>query len=131
MAVWNAFVPPAPLPVPYNPGRSLLPSDAWNRLSEALRLSRREAQIVEGVFEDQKEEAIAYELGISPHTVNTYFQRLYAKLQVSSRPQLIVRIMAEYLTMARDRSFSGLVDESAEWPHGGRGDILESHSGRL
>ena len=87
MATWNVFAG--------NPGRSLLPSGAWVRIGESLRLSRRETQIVEGVFEDQKEEMIAYELGISPHTVNTYFQRLYAKLNVSSRPQLIVRVMAE------------------------------------
>ncbi len=66
----------------------------------ALRLSRREVQVVQGVFEDRKEESIAHELGISPHTVNTYFQRLYSKLRVSSRPQLIVRVMAEYLKMA-------------------------------
>lgn len=79
------------------PGYSLFPSEVWAHLCFALKLSPREIQIVRGVFEDQKEETIARNLGISPHTVNTYFQRLYAKLHVSSRPQLIIRILAEYL----------------------------------
>src|ERR1700719_1112905 len=94
MALWNASL------APDKSGVSLFPLCAWPRLGMALRLSPREMQIVQGVFEDRKEESIAYELGISPHTVNTYFQRLYTKLRVSSRPQLILRVMAEYLTMA-------------------------------
>src|SRR5215470_8448256 len=116
MAVWNAVVPTAHATKRRNPGLSLLPPGAWSQLSEALRLSPREMQIVEGVFEDQKEEAIAYELGISPHTVNTYFQRLYSKLRVSSRPQLILRVMAEYLTMAPlGMSCSEATDEGPTW----------------
>jgi DNA-binding CsgD family transcriptional regulator len=94
MALWNVSV------TPDKSGLPLFPSSAWPRLGMALRLSPREMQIVQGVFEDRKEESIAYELGISPHTVNTYFQRLYTKLRVSSRPQLMVRVMAEYLTMS-------------------------------
>jgi DNA-binding CsgD family transcriptional regulator len=66
----------------------------------ALRLSAREVQMVQGIFDDQKEANIAFTLAISPHTVNTYLQRLYAKLHVSSRPQLIVRVIAEYLTLS-------------------------------
>jgi len=103
MAVWNVSLSPdksgADFPVRGNPGLSLFPLSTWPRLGMALRLSPREMQIVQGVFEDRKEESIAYELGISPHTVNTYFQRLYTKLRVSSRPQLIVRVIAEYLSM--------------------------------
>jgi DNA-binding CsgD family transcriptional regulator len=82
------------------PGCSLFPSEVWAHLCRVLQLSPREIQIVQGVFDDHKEETIACNLGISPHTVNTYFQRLYAKLHVSSRPQLILRILAEYLKPA-------------------------------
>jgi DNA-binding NarL/FixJ family response regulator len=91
--------PCAPPRVLRNPGRSLLPTSAWVYLRGALRLSTRETQIVQGVFDDTGEDGIAHELGISPHTVNTYFQRLYAKLHVCSRPQLIMRVMVEYLTL--------------------------------
>jgi DNA-binding CsgD family transcriptional regulator len=112
MAVWN--VPQ--FPACDNPGPSLFPLGVWPRLGIALRLSPREMQIVQGVFQDRKEESIAYELGISPHTVNTYFQRLYAKLRVSSRPQLILRVMAEYLTMAPlGMSCGQATDEDPTW----------------
>ena len=97
MAVWNVPLEPDKSG---NPGPSLFPLGAWPLLGSALRLSGREMQIVRGVFEDRKELSIAHELGISPHTVNTYFQRLYAKLRVSSRPQLIVKVMAQYLSMS-------------------------------
>jgi DNA-binding CsgD family transcriptional regulator len=80
------------------PNRYLLPADAWDRMSVRLRLSPRELQILMYVFDDQKRETIAAELAISPHTVNTYFQRLYKKLDVSSRPQLILRVVLEYLS---------------------------------
>jgi DNA-binding CsgD family transcriptional regulator len=78
------------------PGHSLLSADVWFQLGAILELSPRELQIVQGVFDDQKEETIAAELGISPHTVNTHLQRLYRKLRVCSRARLIMRVMAEY-----------------------------------
>ena len=79
-------------------GSSLLSNDAWPRIRQALGLSLRELQVLQGVFQDDKEESIANDLGISRHTVNTYLRRLYSKLSVCSRSQLIVRVMAEYLT---------------------------------
>ena len=82
---------------PVSAGPPLLSSGIWPGLAEALRLSPREVQVVKAVFQDHKEESIAADLGISPHTVSTYLQRIYAKLRVGSRPQLIVRVVAEYL----------------------------------
>jgi DNA-binding NarL/FixJ family response regulator len=84
-------------------GSRLLPSSAWDHLSVTLRLSPREMQVVRAVFDDWKEGSIASELGISPHTVNTYFRRLYSKLRVSSRPQLIVQIVAQYMALTAIR----------------------------
>jgi DNA-binding NarL/FixJ family response regulator len=78
-------------------GSGLFSTNSWSRLSTSLQLSQRELQIVQHIFEDRKEDAIAFELGISPHTVNTYVQRLYTKLAVRSRAQLIVCVVARYL----------------------------------
>jgi DNA-binding CsgD family transcriptional regulator len=80
----------------------------WTLLGSALKLSLRELQIVQGVFQDLTSESIAHELGISHHTVNTYFQRLYTKLQVSSRPQLIVLVVAEYLRLTSNGQMSAV-----------------------
>jgi DNA-binding CsgD family transcriptional regulator len=97
MSIWNFSSGP-----PEAPKRpALLASGIWPNLAEQLRLSPREVQVVKGVFRDDKEQAIAADLGISPHTVSTYLQRIYAKLRVGSRPQLIVRVVAEYLRVAR------------------------------
>jgi len=81
------------------PGRALLPPHAWIGLCAALRLSRREMQIVQCVFDDLDESNIAFDLNISRHTVNTYFRRLYNKAGVSNRQQLILRVVAEYLAI--------------------------------
>jgi DNA-binding CsgD family transcriptional regulator len=81
-------------------GHSLLSASAWLHLRAAFGLSSREMQIAQGMFDDQKEDAIAAEIGISPHTVNTYVQRLYRKLDVCSRVQLIVCLMAAHLALS-------------------------------
>jgi DNA-binding NarL/FixJ family response regulator len=78
--------------------RSILPHDAWEAIAKSLRLSARELQIIQGIFDDQKEFAIADELKISMHTVHTHLERLYRKLGVSSRVALVLYILSEYLS---------------------------------
>jgi DNA-binding CsgD family transcriptional regulator len=90
-------------PAAEHPGSALLSNDTWPRIQVALGLSPRELQVIQGIFQDDKEASIAQDLGISPHTVNTYLQRLYAKLRVCSRSQLIVRVVAEYLSSKKVR----------------------------
>jgi DNA-binding NarL/FixJ family response regulator len=78
--------------------RSILPHDAWKVIAKSLRISDRELQIIQGVFDDRKEFAIADELRISVHTVHTHLERLYRKLGVSSRVALVLYILSEYLS---------------------------------
>lgn len=73
-------------------------SDAWREIAATLRLSRREAEILQALFDDAKESSIAADLGISAHTVHSHIERLYRKLQVSSRVTLVVRVFNEYVT---------------------------------
>ena len=78
--------------------RSILPHDAWEVIANSLRISDRELQIIQGIFDDQKEFAIADELTMSVHTVHTHVERLYRKLGVSSRVTLVLYILSEYLS---------------------------------
>ena len=78
--------------------RSIVPHDAWKVIAKSLRISDRELQIIQGIFDDRKEFAIADELKISMHTVHTHLERLYRKLGVSSRVALVLYILAEYLS---------------------------------
>jgi DNA-binding CsgD family transcriptional regulator len=75
-------------------------SDAiWRLLAESLELSGRESQIVQAIFDDQKESAIAVTLGISSHTVHTHLERLYRKLGITSRVLLVAHVFVEYLRL--------------------------------
>jgi DNA-binding CsgD family transcriptional regulator len=93
-------------------GHGVFPPSDWLLLRNTLGLSVRELQIAQSVFADEKQEAIAWRLGISPGTVNTYMQRLFAKLEVRSRPQLTVRVIAAYLLLT-SVSYAQMTDEHA------------------
>lgn len=82
-------------------GRNILSPGEWKTLSGTLELSRREAEIVQCLFDDETEAAVAMELGISPHTVHTHLERLYRKLGVASRCAAVVRVFGEYLRLDR------------------------------
>jgi DNA-binding CsgD family transcriptional regulator len=76
----------------------MLSSNAWRRIAKSLRISDRELQIIQEIFDDRKESAIADDLTISIHTVHTHLERLYRKLGVSTRVGLVVCILSEYLS---------------------------------
>ncbi len=78
-------------------GSEVFSGQTWSRLGRILKLSRRELEIVRGVFNDQTEFAIACNLGISEHTVHTHVERLYRKLDVRDRTQLILRVVREFM----------------------------------
>jgi DNA-binding CsgD family transcriptional regulator len=80
-------------------GRYVFSDEVWCLLARSLALSQRECQIVQALFDDQKESAIADDLGISQHTVHTHIERLYRKLEVNSRASLVGRVFVEYLSL--------------------------------
>jgi len=81
-------------------GSAMFTAQAWDQIARSLGLSGRELQIVRGVFDDRIESAIAADLGISAHTVHTYFDRLHRKLGVATRTGLVLRITREFLALA-------------------------------
>ncbi len=84
---------------PLTSTQQFISPEAWDLLAGDLRLSGREVQCVRQIFADKKEGDIAAELGISPHTIHTHLDRLYHKLGVNSRVELVVRIMARFLEL--------------------------------
>lgn len=75
---------------------------AWKAVARSLRLSPRELQIARHIFADHTEAATALALGISAHTVRTHAERLYRKLCVQSRVELVIRIVGEFLALTAD-----------------------------
>jgi DNA-binding CsgD family transcriptional regulator len=83
-------------------GRRLFSPAVWTCIGQRLSLSERELQIVQSVFDDAHQDLIAKELGISSHTVHTHLERLYHKLQVTSRVDLVVRIAECHVLLCQD-----------------------------
>jgi DNA-binding CsgD family transcriptional regulator len=74
---------------------------SWQDFATALGLSKRELEIVEHLLAlEDNDAAIAAALGISRHTVHTHLLRLYRKLGVNSRSQLVATVMVAYIDHA-------------------------------
>lgn len=54
---------------------------------ESLALTNREKQVLIHIAKGQQVSEIAYELGLSSHTVSGYVKEIYRKLQISSRAE--------------------------------------------
>jgi len=64
------------------------------RIRERLAsLSERELQVLKGVVRGQANKTIAYELGISPRTVEVYRAGLMAKMQAKGLAELVRMVM--------------------------------------
>ena len=82
---------------PRSRGSRVFRDREWRVLVTQLGLSTREEEIVRGIFDDLTEAAIAHDLGLAPSTVHTYLRRLYRKLGVKSRSQLLTLVFTEFL----------------------------------
>src|SRR5262245_45797481 len=83
---------------------SVISDEMWRALARSLGWSHRQSEIVPALFDDRKETAIAAGLGISRHTVHTHTERLYRKMGITSRVELVRRIFVEYLRVARTQA---------------------------
>ncbi|MEM9422609.1 MAG: helix-turn-helix transcriptional regulator [Pseudomonadota bacterium] len=64
-------------------------------------MTPRERQIMVGILLGKSNVAIAAHLGISDHTVDTHVRRLFAKLEVSSRVEAVIKVMGRDLLTAQ------------------------------
>ncbi|MFO1488695.1 MAG: helix-turn-helix transcriptional regulator [Verrucomicrobiota bacterium] len=78
-------------------GASMLSDHAWFEIARALGLTKRELQIVQSVFDNLPEAGIAKRFHISEHTVHTHLNRLFKKLTVTTRTELVLRIMEQMI----------------------------------
>lgn len=87
-------------------GQAVFVPGEWRSLATCLGLSPRECGIVRAVFDGDSEKRTAERLGLSPHTVHTYLWRIYRKLQVQSREELLVRVFAEFRSLPKHSTSS-------------------------
>ena len=65
----------------------------WRELAAQLGLTPRQRQIARLACRGLKREAIAYQLGIKDNTVRTHIRAMYEHLGISSRLELVVRLV--------------------------------------
>ncbi len=78
----------------------LISRHAWCEIARSLRLTDREVQIIQGVFDNLPEAQIATRLKISDHTVHTHLNRIFKKVRISTRTELVLRVFEEMLALA-------------------------------
>lgn len=98
------------IPPPRGRGSRLFRDEEWYVLANRFELSPREAEIVRFVFDDLFKPEIARRLNLASPTIHTYLQRLYRKLGVRSRGELMTRVFFEFLVTVRVSSSSATCD---------------------
>lgn len=68
----------------------------WSKLTTQIGLSGRQAEIAQYLLEGMGDKQIAAKLGISVHTVRTYLDRMFLRLNVQDRNELIVSIFRQF-----------------------------------
>ncbi|MBX3424269.1 MAG: helix-turn-helix transcriptional regulator [Pirellulales bacterium] len=73
-----------------------LPCDAatWKRVAERLALSPQQKRIVELILCGKQDRDIAETLGLTVPTVRTYLTRVFARVGVTDRMDLVLQVFA-------------------------------------
>jgi DNA-binding NarL/FixJ family response regulator len=74
-------LPPLPLPI-----------EKWNQLVATLKLPPQQIRIVELILRNYCDKQIAAALGLKVPTVRTYLHRIFERLRVSDRLELVLRL---------------------------------------
>ena len=77
----------------------MLSDHAWHEVAKALGITRREQQIVQGVFDNLTENAIGGRLNLTEHTIHTHLNRLFKKLNVTTRTELVLRLIEQFVAL--------------------------------
>jgi DNA-binding CsgD family transcriptional regulator len=82
----------------------LLADKDWEAIVLRLTLSPREAQVARGLLDDLLESEVAARIGIAPRTAHAHVERLYKRLNVHSRHQLLLALFNTYLKICAERA---------------------------
>lgn len=69
----------------------------WDRLVVELSLSRRQGEIAQLIFEGSGDKQIASDLKISIPSVRTHLKRMFKKLGVQGRNELVLHVVRHFL----------------------------------
>jgi len=98
-------------------GKNVLSAEAWRLVGHELRLSPRELEIVQHIFDGRKLAAIAEESHLALGTVKTYCQRIYHKVRVNDQRELALAVVGAYLELLASPVSSTRMTSSVRHPH--------------
>lgn len=75
---------------------NLFTSQEWAALVRALGLTQRQSEVVNSVICGLSDKQIADAMKVKPPTVRTHLQRVYAKLGVRDRTELVVHCFSVF-----------------------------------
>jgi len=81
----------------------LLSPEEWERVLRSLRLPPRQASVVELILQGKQDKEIAVALGLRRSTVRTYLTRIFARVGVTNRVDLVLRVCANHLDSHRSK----------------------------
>lgn len=85
---------------PQPPSDGLLPplfsKQEWSAIAQALKLSKRQAQIVDLVLRGLRDKQITVRLGLKKTTIRTHMADIFLKTQANSRMELAYRVFREF-----------------------------------
>jgi DNA-binding NarL/FixJ family response regulator len=71
-----------------------LPHDKWERLKKTLQLPPQQLRIVELILRNHCDKQIAAALGLKVPTVRTYLHRIFERLGVGDRLELVLLLFS-------------------------------------
>ena len=77
-------------------GVRLFSPEEWRNVTEHLELSVRQTEICRRILEGLSDKEMADSIGIALPTVRTHLRRLYEKLGVYDRTELVVQLFATH-----------------------------------
>jgi DNA-binding NarL/FixJ family response regulator len=80
-------------------GAAILSDHAWSEIAKALGITKREIQIIQGVFDNLTQKGIASRLNMNEHTAHTHLNRLFKKLNITTRTELVLRIIEQLIAL--------------------------------
>ena len=70
----------------------MLSDSEWARLQRKLRLTDREVEVLQGLFDEQTDQAIASTLGITSRTVRAHLDNVYRKCDCRTRTGAVISV---------------------------------------
>ncbi len=80
---------------------TLFSNERWSELAKVLGFSARQGQVARCLTLGMSDRQIATELELSEHTVRTHLSRIYQKLNVQDRMELVLLVFRQFLRSCR------------------------------